>query len=185
MVAFTRMNLAELYYVRGELDKASNQAAQALAIIINKHAPYHLASAYFVVAKINQKQGRLAEAIFYGKQTVNLLQGLREGLVKTEKTLRASFIASQQENYEILAGWLIDAGRLPEAEQVLAMLKEEEYFNFIRRNENIDSTKLQIQHNAIGHKGIKTRLFNAEDFPCKHHFETGKDRVDALPVKGE
>ncbi|MGD8925692.1 MAG: CHAT domain-containing protein [Thioalkalispiraceae bacterium] len=149
MVAYTRMNLAELYYARGKYNKAKNQAAQALAIIINKRAPYHLANAYFLMAKITRQQDSLAEAIFYGKQSINLLQGLRRGLSKTEKSLQAGFIASQQENYEILAGWLIDAGRLPEAEQVLAMLKEEEYYNFIRRSAQADSHLQQLIHTTI------------------------------------
>ncbi len=34
----------------------------------------------------------------------------------------------------ILAGMLISAGRLPEAQQVLGLLKDEEYFEFIRRD---------------------------------------------------
>jgi CHAT domain-containing protein len=43
-------------------------------------------------------------------------------------------LKKKEDVYKHLAVLLIDQGRLPEAQQVLAMLKEEEYFDFIRRD---------------------------------------------------
>ncbi len=51
-----------------------------------------------------------------------------------EQGLQKTFLKSQESYYKNLADLLIDAGRLPEAQQVLAMLKEEEYYEFIRRD---------------------------------------------------
>ena len=149
LVTYSKSNLAEIYYLQNRLDEAADITQEALTRAINSKSPLLLARTYFVLAKIRYKQSYLSEAIFYGKQGVNELQNLRAGLVNTDKSLQESFVDSQQENYEILAGWLIDAGRLTEAEQVLAMLKEEEYFNFIRRTQSSNPRSTQAQLNVL------------------------------------
>ncbi len=73
-------------------------------------------------------------AIFAGKQAVNTLQEMRAHIRSMEKQLQQSFLVDKEEVYRNLADRLIDRGRLPEAQQVLAMLREEEYFDFVRRN---------------------------------------------------
>lgn len=138
LVTYGKSNLVEVYYLENKLDKAYKLAIETLNLSASNNSPLLLSRIYFLLGKIRHKQSAEAEAIFYAKQGVNYLQSLRTGLINTEKSLQKSFVDSQQENYEMLAGWLIDAGRLSEAEQVLAMLKEEEYFNFIRRSQNAD-----------------------------------------------
>ncbi|MBL8203208.1 MAG: CHAT domain-containing protein, partial [Blastocatellia bacterium] len=44
------------------------------------------------------------------------------------------FLKSKEQTYRELADLLIAQGRLPEAEQVIRMLKEEEYFEYVRRD---------------------------------------------------
>ncbi len=73
-------------------------------------------------------------AIFFGKQAVNRYQQLRSNIKGLEKELQRSFLDSKEDSYRSLADLLISQGRLPEAEQVLALLKEEEYFDFVRRD---------------------------------------------------
>ena len=74
-------------------------------------------------------------AIYYGKQAVNIYQEIRSNIQGLDRELQESFIQSNEETYRQLADLLIAQGRLPEAEQVIRMLKEEEYFEFIRRDE--------------------------------------------------
>ena len=74
-------------------------------------------------------------AIFYGKQAINSYQEVRYGIRNLEKDLQQSFLKSKEQTYRELADLLISQGRLPEAEQVIRMLKEEEYFEYIRRDE--------------------------------------------------
>jgi CHAT domain-containing protein len=76
------------------------------------------------------KQPRLA--ILYGKQAINTYQGIRQNIQTLEKNTQASFLRSKEDVYRELADLLISEGRLPEAQQVLDMLKEEEFNNFIR-----------------------------------------------------
>jgi hypothetical protein len=78
------------------------------------------------------EQGRREEAIFFGKQSVNRLQSMRGEHVFMDRELQQSFLRIHLDYYRGLAGLLIEAGRLPEAQQVLNMLKEQEYFEFIR-----------------------------------------------------
>ena len=75
-------------------------------------------------------------SIFYGKQAVNTFQSLRATLKDLEKDTQKTFLKSKEDVYRTLADLLISEGRLPEAQQVLGMLKEEEYFDFVRRDGN-------------------------------------------------
>lgn len=75
-------------------------------------------------------------AIFYGKQSVNIYQQLRTNIKGLEKQLQRNYLRSIESSYRQLADLLISEGRLPEAQQVLTMLKEEEYFSFMRRDSN-------------------------------------------------
>ena len=85
-----------------------------------------------------QTQPRLA--IFYGKQAINTYQTVRQNILGFEKETQTSFVKSKEDVYRELADLLISEDRLPEAQQVLDMLKEEEYNNFIRgRRKNAPS----------------------------------------------
>ncbi len=73
-------------------------------------------------------------AVFYGKQSINLLQTIRSEIVKVEKDIQANYVKDNEHTYRQLADTLIAEGRLPEAQQVLGMLKEEEMSGFVRRD---------------------------------------------------
>ena len=87
-------------------------------------------------------QNRPGLAVFFGKQAVNLYQEIRSEITGLERESQQSFVKSKEDTYRTLADLLISQGRLPEAEQVIDMLKEEEYFDFIRRDEG-NSSKAQ------------------------------------------
>ncbi len=73
-------------------------------------------------------------AILYGKQAINLFQSVRGQNRGLQKAELASFVKSYESAYRELADILVSEGRLPEAQQVLDLLKEEEYFDFVRRD---------------------------------------------------
>jgi CHAT domain-containing protein len=79
-------------------------------------------------------QDRPGLAVFFGKQAVNLFQEIRSEIISLEKESRQSYVKSKESTYRALADLLIAQGRLPEAEQVINLLKQEEYFDFIRRD---------------------------------------------------
>jgi len=82
-------------------------------------------------------------AIFYGKQGVNAIQNERQRLQSLDAASQKGFLEKKEKHYRRLADWLIEEGRLPEAEQVLEMLKEEEFFQFVRRNDKVASALLR------------------------------------------
>ena len=86
-----------------------------------------------------QAHDKPALAVFYGKQAVNLYQEIRSEITGLERESQQSFVKSKEDIYRTLADLLISQGRLPEAEQVIRMLKEEEYFEYIRRDESNSS----------------------------------------------
>jgi CHAT domain-containing protein len=86
------------------------------------------------------EQDRRGLAIFYGKQAINAYQQIRRNIQGLDKQTQTSFINSKEEIYRQLADLLIYEGRIPEAEQVLNLLKEEEFNNFIRSNTDDDTT---------------------------------------------
>ena len=74
-------------------------------------------------------------AVFYGKQSVNLLQELRSNIQGLDKETQKTYLKSIEYVYRRLADILIAEGRVAEAEQVLGMLKEEEFFAYLRRDD--------------------------------------------------
>src|SRR5262249_37907104 len=60
-----------------------------------------------------------------------------------QRELQDSFLKRNEEPYHELAELLIGAGRLPEAEQVMDLLKEQEYREFVRRAAETDSGELR------------------------------------------
>lgn len=78
--------------------------------------------------------GQRRLAIFFGKQSINALQSLRSSIHSLDRDLQQSFLKKNEKPYHTLAELLIADGRLGEAEQVLGLLKQEEYFEYIRRD---------------------------------------------------
>jgi CHAT domain-containing protein len=89
------------------------------------------ATVYGNLMSMNRDQ-QPAFSIFCGKQAVNMLQLLRGNIQRLDKQLQNDFLASNTGYYHDLADLLISQGRLPEAQQVLDLLKEQEYSDFVR-----------------------------------------------------
>nr|MDQ3805821.1 CHAT domain-containing protein [Acidobacteriota bacterium] len=73
-------------------------------------------------------------AIFYGKQAVNAYQEIRRQKASLDREAQRSFLRSREHTYQQLADLLITRDRLLEAQQVIGLLKEEEYFQYVRRD---------------------------------------------------
>lgn len=71
-------------------------------------------------------------AIFVGKLGVNTIQAMRADARGLDKALQKGLAEQNGDIYRRLGEWLIEAGRLAEAEQVLAMLKEHELSELVR-----------------------------------------------------
>ena len=66
-------------------------------------------------------------AITFGKQSVNLFQSLRANIKTLDKGVQATFSKKVEPTYRKLADILISLSRLPEALQILGLLKDQEF----------------------------------------------------------
>jgi CHAT domain-containing protein len=107
-------------------------------------------------------------AIFWGKQAINTIQSLRAGIAGLDRDTQQSFLLDKRFAYSGLADLLIAAGRIPEAQAVMQMLKEEEYFDFIRR----DATAGDVRSTRLPLTGLERRANEA-------YFKV-RDRLGAL-----
>lgn len=82
-------------------------------------------------------RGQKPLAIYYGKQSVNISQELRGYLVELDEELQQGYLKGHEHTYRVLADLLIAEGRLAEAQRVLRLLKEEEFFQFVSRDSSL------------------------------------------------
>jgi CHAT domain-containing protein len=75
-------------------------------------------------------------AILFGKQSVNNYQEIRREIQLLKDSSQKNFLQSVENAYRELADLLIEQGEFSQANQVLRMLKEEEFFDFVRRDAN-------------------------------------------------
>jgi len=70
-------------------------------------------------------------AIFFGKRAVDRFQSLRRSMGVMSDDLTSSFLQKKSATYRTLAEILIDQGRLIEAQQVLDLLKIQQYSDYV------------------------------------------------------
>jgi CHAT domain-containing protein/Flp pilus assembly protein TadD len=138
-------NLALLYESIGQPGQAEPLLLRAWHIISNSGRP----------ELVWTSQGNLLGfytdtkpdlAIWYGKQAVNTLQQVRSSNTALDKETLKSFLQKNENSYKALADLLFAQGRLMEGQQVLAMLKEAEYFDFVQRSSAADPRKTQADY---------------------------------------
>jgi CHAT domain-containing protein/tetratricopeptide (TPR) repeat protein len=90
-----------------------------------------------MVAWASRKQPHLA--IVLGKEAVNILQQLRGSMRSLDPILQLSFVHANEPTYRYLANLLAEQGRLAEAQQVLELLKEDEFSSFVQRDKTMSA----------------------------------------------
>jgi CHAT domain-containing protein len=101
---------------------------------------------------------------------VNVYQTIRGDIHTLDKALQQSFLTAKTDTYRTLADLLITAGRLPEAQQVLDLLKADEYLDFVRRDAQ-----------AAG--GPQHATLTPEERAWEQRYRTIAERVTALGVE--
>jgi CHAT domain-containing protein/uncharacterized protein HemY len=139
----TLSDIGLVYSDIGEKQRAVYYYNRALPLANAVNDPILEATVFFNLER-SQKAPRPALAIFYGKQAVNLLQRVRGNIQGLGKELQKSFLSSKEDYYHDLADLLIAQGRLPEAQQVLELMKEQEYSDYVRGKEANTSNPLTL-----------------------------------------
>jgi CHAT domain-containing protein len=130
-------DLGALYLMQNDPQRALTYLEQALPIerAIGYRTGEAATLSYLMVAW--KKLGNPRYASFFGKQSVNDHQRLRTNIADMEKSIQQKYLGMVQGPYRYLAEILIADGRISEAEQVLNMLKEEESFSYLRRDDKV------------------------------------------------
>lgn len=164
--ARTLGNIGFVYNSLGERQKALDYLGQSLAANREVEDREGEGDALSNLMFTWRSGGRPQAAIFYGKQAVNAYQEIRRQKATLDREAQRSFIRSRENTYQQLADLLIARNRLLEAQQVLGLLKEEEYFDYVRRD----------GHEAAGLNG-RAALTSAEgDFERRY-----REIADILP----
>jgi CHAT domain-containing protein/tetratricopeptide (TPR) repeat protein len=140
----TLNDLGQVYAALGQYDRARASHEQALVVLrqAGNREGEGLACAALMAVWRAQHQPRLA--IFYGKQAINRFQEIREHLQPLAEDLQESFRTAKTPIYRELAEILLAEGRLLEAQQVLDLLKAEEYSDFIGRAATADALQGRV-----------------------------------------
>ena len=124
--------MGRVYSEMGENQTALESYQQALTIQRAVGDVFDEARTLGWLMHIWKEQGNVPLAIFFGKQAVNTNQQLRRKIQDLEKQVQETFLGTIVGIYRELADLLLAEGRLPEVEQVLGMLKEQEFREFTR-----------------------------------------------------
>ncbi len=123
--------IGHAYSLLGEKQQAQDYYNQALPLANAADDPI-IKAGILRNMMLNQSTLQPALAIFYGKQAVNCVQQVRGNIQGLDEELQKTFVASKNSYFHELANLLIDRGRLPEAQQVLDLLKQQEYLDYVR-----------------------------------------------------
>lgn len=125
-------NLARLYESMDRHHDAELIYLKALRIAYMLSVPDLLWRIQYGLSLVYAKQNRIPSAILFGKQAVNTIQSIRFTISKMGDTILKSFTPIVNHAFKHLADLLIGEGRLPEAEQVMNLLKKHEFFQYLR-----------------------------------------------------
>lgn len=117
---------------------------QSIGVDENRaYSPYYN-SLLAQISRTYYALGNKRLAIMYGKRAVNSIQNERQRLQNLDPISQKGFLEKREKHYRRLAEWLVEAGRLVEAEQVLAMLKQEEVADYLRADRTF-AAKLNLR----------------------------------------
>lgn len=131
--ALVQMSL--LRRARAGGDSAAAQAAARLAVeaAFASGQPRLQWQALALWAEVQADAGQRSQAIFLGKLALSQLQGQRERLLPLGSVADARYLVDKAALYRRVADWLLQAQRLPEALEVMRLLKVQEQADFNER----------------------------------------------------
>lgn len=189
--ALALYNIANVYAKLGQKQKALDRYTSALLSAAAQSDPLLQAEIFDGLFKV-ERQTHVSLAIFYGKQSINLLQHIRGNIQDLNDELRKSFLASKDSYYHDLADLLIVQNRLPEAQQVLEMMKASEFEQFTRSSRRVSNQPptLTAQEQAVenAYQESSRKLFQiagAESALEKKTNPTEEDRATLANLRNE
>lgn len=109
-------------------------ATDALPLALAGRSPDLHARALDLLGSASEALGQPGAGLFWRKLAVNRIQSLRAGASQAPADFQRRFLASRRASFVQLADRLAAAGRVAEAQAVVAMLKEDELHESIQRD---------------------------------------------------
>ena len=131
--------------VRGDLDQAN-------VIALSGRSLNTMALAHFNLARHLRPRDVEASAWLY-KRGANALLTLSAGLPEGQSDSYRAWLGTYEGDLRALIELLIDQGRLPEAEQALRRLRDEEVYEFTRRAPKRDAALATISYTRLEQQG--------------------------------
>jgi CHAT domain-containing protein/Flp pilus assembly protein TadD len=131
--AKTLTHIGEVYDALGEKQKALDYYNQSLPLSRAVQDPLGEAATLVDMMEYWKSLRNPSLAVLFGKQAIDRFQQVRRNIGGLEKEVQQSFLKSKEDYYRELAELLVSRGRLPEAQQVLDLLKAEEYSDYTQR----------------------------------------------------
>jgi len=126
-------NLSALAQARGDAGASERYAVQAVAAAGALGTPDPAWRAQFRLARRLEAKGERSVAIFLGKGALADVERLRGSFVGDDRRFDRRFLEDKVAVYRAVADWLMEAGRIDEGVDVLALLKSEELYDFTMR----------------------------------------------------
>jgi CHAT domain-containing protein len=158
--------LAAAQSAQGQLPQVVTTLGEALTLALTTGDAETLRGIQDGLRRTLARQNQSSAAIFFGKLAVNTIQDLRGRPANMDQTPQPSLLGDKEQVFRGLASLLMDRGRLAEAVQVLAMLKEEELYVYQRQ----EATKLV---------GIQT-AFSKTETPWRERYQRISHQLNAL-----
>jgi CHAT domain-containing protein/Tfp pilus assembly protein PilF len=152
--AITLSNIGRAHEKLGEQQESLDAYDEALAIIRAVQHPLYESVILFNLMNYWKALGRPSLAILLGKEGIDRLQEVRRNIKNLPAEDRQSFLKSKEEEYRTLGELLIQTGRFAEAQQVLDLLKVEEYSEYGHHRGSSDSADkpVTLTHNEEASK---------------------------------
>jgi CHAT domain-containing protein/tetratricopeptide (TPR) repeat protein len=126
-------NLSELEQSQAHLAAASRYAESAVAAAEGAGTPQPLWRAYFRTAQVLRAGSQGDLAVFFGKRAITSIERERARFVGEDERFDSGFLRDKVAAYRSVADWLLDAGRIDEAIEVMHLLKAQELAEFVSR----------------------------------------------------
>lgn len=131
-------NRSRLAERRGDADSALDHAVRAVAAAAALGTPSPRWRAEFRLARLLAARGEGTLAVYFGKESIAQIERLRGGFTGEDRRLDTGFLKDKAAVYRAVADWLLEAGRVDEALDVMRLLKSEELYDLVRRDGSED-----------------------------------------------
>jgi CHAT domain-containing protein/tetratricopeptide (TPR) repeat protein len=102
-----------------------------------------------LLMQVANRMKRPELGILYGKLAVQAHEDVRASAKAIDKETARQFLATRAETYRVLAGLMVNSGRLVEAERVLGLLKEDEANTWTRSAHDRSALPLTTAEKAL------------------------------------